>query len=532
MTPEAKIWIILKKIDDTLAINPSDEPVSIDIKELEKKIPKEEQEQIFAKLAKDSQLFEIQKKPDYKNNFRYSLKITNVDLFRTALNDAHIKHFGSVEMLTAENFLAVVDVAEDIMDGLQMTETNETTIPLLRMLVRFNILMPGDGINARDRYCDLRWKALEYLTNKKYIKKFVLNQEFHRWESTITVTVDRIQFTKFYEHLMKAYKKRVVFDNKDEETKTSATIPAIPSNITGKNPYQALIDIIDILLIKIEITPKNRLTGNQIQIHISETSLPQNALGVEELTKILNTLKQSGSIADVNRSVGLFTISQPNKEILIKERERWVKKGGGEKQEQIQKIEIVKGKMEIEGLQDGLKTIAKTKKEEDKNKFPYKLPAGTVWENIIFQFLNDENVFIKVGQHKHYTNYKEMRLVGKGKKPNPSELWTFLKVLALENGEIPIDNLKRETKYKKRKELLSKFLQSYFGINLDPFYPYKPYPPYKHEKSYKIRMTLIPPPQSAKKQNDLNDLNEEDKDDLGIKEDYKQQTPEIYDKDQ
>ena len=143
--------------------------------------------------------------------------------------------------------------------------------------------------------------------------------------------------------------------------------------------------------------------------------------------------------------------------------------------------------------------------------------------------MDDEKVFIKVKQHRHYTDYKEMRLVGKGKNPNPSELWTFLKVLALENGEIPIDNLKRETKYKKQKELLSKFLQSYFGINLDPFYPYKPYPPYKHERSYKIRMTLIPPPQSAKKQNDFN---KEDKNDLGIEEDYKQQTPEIYDKNQ
>lgn len=169
--------------------------------------------------------------------------------------------------------------------------------------------------------------------------------------------------------------------------------------------------------------------------------------------------------------------------------------------------------------------IEETKKENGKPQFPYKLPAGTVWENITFQFLDNENAFIQIKQHKHYTDYKEMGLVGRGKNPKPSELWAFLKVLAFENGEITINSPEVKTKYKKQKELLSKFLQSYFVINLDPFFPYEPYPPYKHEKSYKIRMKLIPPSQSEKKQNGFD---EEDKDNLGIKENYEKQTPQRY----
>jgi len=194
---------------------------------------------------------------------------------------------------------------------------------------------------------------------------------------------------------------------------------------------------------------------------------------------------------------------------------------------QIEKFPPKEG-IKIEGLKEGLEKIAKTRKEEGKNKFPYKLPAGTKWENIIFQFLDEENVFIKVRQYKYYTNYKEMRLVGRGKSPKPSELWAFLKVLATKNGEIAIKDPEAKTKYKKQKELLSKSLQFYFGIDLDPFYPYEAYPPYKHQESYKIRMKLIPLPQLEKEQGD--DLNKENKDDLGIEEEYKKQTPEIYDR--
>ena len=45
-------------------------------------------------------------------------------------------------------------------------------------------------------------------------------------------------------------------------------------------------------------------------------------------------------------------------------------------------------KVEVEGLQDGLKAIAKAAeaKDEKKNKFPYKLPAGTSGKTLLLNF--------------------------------------------------------------------------------------------------------------------------------------------------
>ena len=175
------------------------------------------------------------------------------------------------------------------------------------------------------------------------------------------------------------------------------------------------------------------------------------------------------------------------------------------------------------------------KKENGKRgkKFPHKLPRGTIWENIIIQFIDEENISISVKGFKHQTNYKEILLVGKGKNPKPSEVWNFLKLLAINNGEVSwrhTKNLPLKTKntIKKHKESLSEFLQSYFEINLDPFFPYQSYPPYKHEKSYKIRVKLIPTQKMIDKTKKINNEKKE-KNDLGIEEEYKKLTPELYD---
>lgn len=183
----------------------------------------------------------------------------------------------------------------------------------------------------------------------------------------------------------------------------------------------------------------------------------------------------------------------------------------------------IKGKMEIEGLQDGLKAITQIKKEDKKNKFPYKLPAGTTWENFTIKFENDENIFIQVKQFKQTTNYMEMGFVGKGNNPNPSEAWIFLKVLAEVHGELTLKDPKSRDKYKKQKELLTKALQSYFSLDYDPFYPYRTSSE-KSGNSYKIKITLIPPPDQKEKAN----TNKVSEDKLGIKEYLDEQNPQVY----
>ena len=66
--------------------------------------------------------------------------------------------------------------------------------------------------------------------------------------------------------------------------------------------------------------------------------------------------------------------------------------------------------------------------------------------------MDDENIFIQVKHIKHEVNYKEMWFVGKGKNPNPSEAWVFLKVLAKVNGELTIKDAEARDKYKKQKD--------------------------------------------------------------------------------
>jgi len=175
-------------------------------------------------------------------------------------------------------------------------------------------------------------------------------------------------------------------------------------------------------------------------------------------------------------------------------------------------IKIVEGKVEVDGLKNGLNSITKSTKQKDPQKFPYKLPSGTQWQNIAIKFEDEEKVFIQAKQYKLYTDYKEMGFVGRGKNPNPSEAWTFLKVLSLVNGELTIKDAEAKNKYKKQKELLAKSLKNYFSIDYDPFYPYKSSPE-KQGNSYKIKLTLIPPP-------DKNDIpsDEEDEDILSKKE--------------
>lgn len=158
-------------------------------------------------------------------------------------------------------------------------------------------------------------------------------------------------------------------------------------------------------------------------------------------------------------------------------------------------------------------------------KFPHRLPAGTGWQNITIKFLNDEEVYIQVKQFKHSTDYKEMGFVGKGNNPNPSEAWTFLKVLASArlNGELTLKDPEARDKYKKQKELLAKSLQSYFSIEYDPFYPYRSSAE-KQGNLYKIKITLIPPPEESSSKPDT----QEEKDDLSVKEYFDEQTPQVY----
>lgn len=108
--------------------------------------------------------------------------------------------------LTGENFLAVYDVALDIRQQLQLTP--DVVIPLLQPVVKFQALMPGEGSNMRDRYCELRWNATEFLKRQGVIADFRLLKGNHRWEGRLRIQVEENTFGPIASMLDQEYEQR------------------------------------------------------------------------------------------------------------------------------------------------------------------------------------------------------------------------------------------------------------------------------------------------------------------------------------
>jgi len=185
----------------------------------------------------------------------------------------------------------------------------------------------------------------------------------------------------------------------------------------------------------------------------------------------------------------------------------------------------ITGEIAVTGLSENLNALRKSKKEDNENKFPHKIPSGTKWENVIIKFLDEYKVEIFVKGLRHITDFKELGLLGKGKIPEPSEQWYFLKVLSQCNGEISINDPQAKDKYKKQKQILTEILQKYFSIDYDPFYPYQSSSE-KPGNSYKIKITLIPSRKES--ENEIN-KSEKQENDCGITDYLKEIAPQVYD---
>ncbi len=186
----------------------------------------------------------------------------------------------------------------------------------------------------------------------------------------------------------------------------------------------------------------------------------------------------------------------------------------------------ITGEIVVSGLNESLKALRQKESLKAGPRFPYKIPAGTYWNNVIIKFLNDEKVEIWVKRLKHIADFKEMGMVGKGKVPTPCEKWLFMKVLAKCYGELSIKDPEAKDKYKKQKQALTETLRNYFSIDYDPFYPYQSCPE-KRGNSYKIKLTLIPPPEKNNLEQSID--NEDDADTLGINEFLNEEAPQVID---
>lgn len=71
--------------------------------------------------------------------------------------------------LEDERFYGLLDVVLDIRGELDFGANGKLSVPLMRYLVRYSVLLPAATPSMMDRYCELRWKALKYLESEGYL---------------------------------------------------------------------------------------------------------------------------------------------------------------------------------------------------------------------------------------------------------------------------------------------------------------------------------------------------------------------------
>jgi hypothetical protein len=156
----------------------------------------------------------------------------------------------------------------------------------------------------------------------------------------------------------------------------------------------------------------------------------------------------------------------------------------------IQKIEIVKGKMEVEGLAKGLEAIA-TKNEDNtitKNRKVIRLPhfQSTPWHDITIRFLDERNVLIQGGTKTVTADYEALGFSDdKSKKPNLA--WVFLFEMATNNGETKKISSPIPDNIKQIKRQISDFFKKLFKNDTEPFSDFS------ETNTYKLKIKLIPP---------------------------------------
>jgi len=111
-----------------------------------------------------------------------------------------------VKDLTEENLLAVYDVALDIKADLQLGQ--QPNIAMVPPVVRFPVLMPADGANMRDRYGNLRWKAMKFLEGKGLIQKIDIIKGLSRWDARAELRVNPDLFQETFNSLEAEFRVR------------------------------------------------------------------------------------------------------------------------------------------------------------------------------------------------------------------------------------------------------------------------------------------------------------------------------------
>ena len=169
----------------------------------------------------------------------------------------------------------------------------------------------------------------------------------------------------------------------------------------------------------------------------------------------------------------------------------------------------------------------KSKQEQEKKRDirSIELPDGTKWQDISIRFMdNGDHVEITTKKITRNATYQEMGFEDARKK-RPNAQWGFLRLLAMQRGELSWKNdldmsVKERNKIKKKVQVLSDTLKEYFPIREDPFYSYR------KEKSYKIKINLI----STSGRRELQRYEDEDDISPEVKDIFEKDAPSVYEK--
>lgn len=113
------------------------------------------------------------------------------------------------------NFLGIYDVMLDIKTEINIS-SDRIVIPLLQNRVKFSQLFPIDSIGARDKYCELRYKATKFLKKNNIIKDFKLIKEFDRWESKLEIKLEKEIFENALNKMKIEHEKRISKEDKQK----------------------------------------------------------------------------------------------------------------------------------------------------------------------------------------------------------------------------------------------------------------------------------------------------------------------------
>ena len=111
-----------------------------------------------------------------------------------------------ISELSYRNFLGIYDVLLDIETEINISP-DRIVIPLFQKFIRFPQLIPVDCKGMRDDYCELRWKALNFLKDKGVVRHFTLLEGAHRWENKVRIFVEGGRFEETLNKMHKRYKK-------------------------------------------------------------------------------------------------------------------------------------------------------------------------------------------------------------------------------------------------------------------------------------------------------------------------------------